>query len=290
MKKIFNIAFLILLIISFKNVSALESGKYIKNANNIIISEERYLELMDAGYTIDQIYNMTQNELDNANTDNDNIAISTKYLKTVTTTRYGTTTSETTEVTEQEYLNESGGQISLYASGSVETTYKKLTAQIVPSENGGGLMRYKAYLNWKNMPSNRSYDIIGMGFESGVVEIVYAVSFRNMYTYDGTTYVNGTHSQKISSNGVGAVFAQPENTISTLTHELTFEVRKVNSNSTVTSLHSAGDFAHAIDDVVLSTVNANYYTTNSSGLVLYSAIYNKYDTMSEADVYWTGTW
>ena len=113
MKKILTLAFFILLI-NAKNVSALDEtnstgkitmGKQIVNAQNVSIPEERFLKLLDAGYTLDEINNMDLDAYNNANLNNPNIAKTTKYLKTITTTLNGVTTNETVEISEEEYKN-----------------------------------------------------------------------------------------------------------------------------------------------------------------------------------------
>lgn len=289
MKKILTTAFLLLMFINFKNVSALENEtNSFTNSQNVTITEERFLELMNAGYTIDDIYSMDQTTYNNAVTSKNDIAITTKYYKTITTERYGNITNETIEISEKEYNNGNEGY-STFASGATETNYKRLTAMITRSEDDSDLMQYKTYLYWKSMPSTRSYDIIGMGFEGNLVNIAYFVEFRNLYTYGGTTYVSTAGQITEFSSGAGAVFKLPTNNISTLCQELTFEVQKNNSNETITELETGGDYSHATSSVSQSTVVANYHA-NTGGLTLYSAISNKYDNMPYAQVYWSGTW
>ena len=288
MKKILTFTFLLLLTISFKNVSALEEDIIIVNNNNVSITEERFLELMDAGYTINDIYNMDLETYNNANTNNEDIAVSTKYLKTTTTTRYGNTTSETTEVTEEEFNNSDSGNISIYASGTVETTYKKLTATITQSTTNSNRMKYRAYMYWKTLPSVRSNDIISMGFDSTLVSIGTGPDFYQLYTRNGYTYTDYEAYVKTFSNGVGAVFQLPSN-ITTLCQDISFEVVKANANSTIASQAGSGDYAHAIETVSGSTANNNYMA-NYSGLTLYSAINSKYDAMSSAQAIYNAAW
>ena len=288
MKKILIFAFLVLLTINSKNVSALEEDIIIVNNNNVSITEERYLELMDAGYTINDIYNMDLETYNNASTNNDNITSDTKYYKTITTTRYGSTSSETIEVTEEEFNEGDTGNISIYASGTVQTTYKKLTASIAASTTNSNRMKYRVYMYWKTLPSVRSYDIIGLGFDSTVVERATSPSFYQLYTRDGYTYTSYEAYLKNFTNGAGAVFELPTN-VTTISQDFYFEVLKENSSTTITQLNTAGDYAHAIETVSGSTANNNY-VANTIGLSLYSAINSKYDDMSSAQVLWTGTW
>lgn len=286
MKKILNITFLILLLLGFKNVSALEEDIYITNSKGVDITEERFLELMDAGYTLNDIYNMDLETYNNADTSNDDITASIKYYKTTTTTRYGNTNIETVEVTEEEYNNSEEYNTMIRAEGEVNTTYKKLYASINPSTSHPGKMTYRVYMHWKTMPVVRSNDIISMGYDSSVVSKSYGPYFTNLYTVNGYTYTSSSAYIKEFSNGVGAVF-DLHDTATTLNQELTFEVNK--AISTVTEQEGAGDYSHAIETVSGSTANNNY-SCSTLGITLYSAINSKYDAMSEADVYWTGTW
>ena len=288
MKKILTFAFLVLLAINSKNVSALEDNIIIVNSNNVSITEERYLELMDAGYTINDIYNMDLETYNNADTNNENITSETKYYKTITTTRYGSSSSETIEVTEEEFNEGDTGNISIYASGTVETSYKKLVASVAPSTTNSNRMKYRVYMYWKTLPSVRSNDIIGMGFDSTVVERATSPSFYQLYTRNGYTYTDYEAYLKNFTNGAGAVFQLPTN-VTTISQDFYFEVLKRNSNETVTRQQTAGDYAHAIETVSGSTANNNY-VANTIGLSLYSAINSKYDAMSSAQVIWTGSW
>ncbi len=289
MKKILKFTFLLLILISSKNAFATEENIYITNSKGVGITEERFLELMDAGYKIDDIYNMTQYEYENANTNNPNIVISTKYYKTTTMTRYGTTSTNTEEVTRAEYDNsEKNSNNNLRASGYVETSYKKLTASINPSTTHENKMTYKVYMHWKTMPSVRSYDIISLGFLSGYVDIYTGPYFTQLYTVNGTTYTSKVCYMNEFTAGVGAVFDLNDDA-KTLNQELTFDVKKVDSNEIVTSLRTRGDYAHATENVS-STTARNNYTAGMLGLALNQNIINKYDAMSEAQVYWEGTW
>ena len=288
MRKILIVTFSLLILIGFKNVSALEEDIYITNSKGVGITEERFLELMDAGYTLNDIYNMNKEEIDNANTDNPDIAVAVKYYKTTTTTKYGSTTHETTEVTEEEYNNSENYNNMIRASGEVNTSYKKLYASVTPSTNYAGKMTYRVYMHWKTMPKVRSNDIIGMGFDSTVVSMAYTPNFKQLYTVNGYTYTSQSAYVKTFSNGAGAVF-DLHDTATTLNQELTFEVNKRNANSTVTEQETAGDYAHAVETVSGSTANNNY-VASPLGLSLYNAINSKYDDMSAANVIWTGSW
>lgn len=290
MKRILKIAFLLLILLSSKNAFALEDDIYITNNKGVDMTEERFLELLDAGYTLNDVYNMTQNEYNNANTNNPNIIVDTKYYKTTTSTRYGKVEENTEEVTKEEYDNspEITPNSSLRISGYVATTYKKLTVTIDQSSTNTGKMNYKAYMHWKTMPSVRSNDIITLGFDPLYVKIYTGPFFTYLYTVNGYTYTTQSCSMKEFRAAVGAVFELHEDA-KTLNQELTFDIMKVDTSSTLTSLKAVGDYAHATETVSRNTANNNY-TAGMLGISLGSSILNKYDAMSEAQVYWEGTW
>ena len=115
MKKIITFILLTLLLVSVKTVYAEEintpsNDRSIINRSNIVINEDLFLTLLNAGYSVDEVYNMTEEELQNANLTPQGV-IATKYIKTTTITRYGITTSFSEEVSEFEYENAPDGPI-----------------------------------------------------------------------------------------------------------------------------------------------------------------------------------
>ena len=53
----------------------------------------------------------------------------------------------------------------MQSRGTVSTTYKSIVSTMSQVSNN---FRYKVSVSWKQMPSTRSYDIIGVGFEDDV--------------------------------------------------------------------------------------------------------------------------
>ena len=291
MKKIITFMFLTLLLISAKNVYATgmtppsNDNRSIINKNNIVIDEELFLTLLDAGYTVDEVYNMTEAELENANLTPVE-AMTTKYIKTTTITRGNDIISIDEEVTKEEYDN-SEKEIQIRASGTSETTYKRMTATITTYNSS--MMKYRNYLYWKQIPSNRSYDINAMGYESSYVKYASTINFYQMYTQNYVTTTSTGFYSKRTTTGAGASFQLPSGTITSLVSDMYIYVEKVNANITITNLVGAGDYAHATSSVT-STQAQNYTINHVNGIVLDSSISNKYDSMSPAYVYWSGTW
>ena len=194
--------------------------------------------------------------------------------------------SYTEEITEEEYNSADVNQTSVTKGNvTIENSYEKLTVSITTI---GSYYRYNADLEWKTMPSTRSYDTIGIGFPSSVKKLgglyfeqTYCTSASNCST--STSYVYSYSS----TNGVGVTFQQPSGSLYSLNHHMHFNVTK-NTTATITSQHAYGDFAHAISSVSLT--NAKKYTVSPSGIVFQSGVSSYYNNIGVAEATWYGTW
>ena len=131
-----------------------------ENYYGIEMTNSEYNTLLNLGFSEDEIYYMTEDTyLENKDLDAMLVVKDNKYYKTTYTDLAGN--SYTTEITEEEYEN----QPIINARGIVTTEYKEMISTI--SQNGNKF-RYKVNLLWRNMPSKRSYDIIGIGFDDDV--------------------------------------------------------------------------------------------------------------------------
>ena len=155
------------------------------NNNGIVITTTEYENLINLGFTESEILNMTITEF-NENKDLIGNVVSTndKYYRVIT--RYDndnniiSTTSE--EISEYAYNNNDlmFNSISpLSIDGYSETNYKKMRSQIISLTYG---YRYKMSVEWKNIPSTRSYDIIGIGIDTNVY-ISSDITFQKKYCY-----------------------------------------------------------------------------------------------------------
>lgn len=186
------------------------------------------------------------------------------------------------EITKEEYEN--SNNTATTRAAYVETTYKKLTSTI--SQNGS-YYRYKAELNWKSIPSTRSYDIIGIGFYPSV-KLRTSTTFSQYYCFsDGTCKTDSSNYPQIFSNGAGTSFKIPSGNLTTLKQTFYFDVEKANS-STVISQIAAADYSHATKSVTSN--NAKNYTVNTSGINLGSSITSSYDAINTANATWNGNW
>jgi len=216
------------------------------------------------------------------------VSETTKYYRTETDLSNSSSknNSVTYEITKEEYDN---ADISNLRSNPTthETTYKSMTSYIL---SNGSYYRYKNILNWKKMPSTRSYDIIGIGFLSLVKVLNNTTYFNQYYCYsDGSgCYTTYTNYPQIFTYGAGTSFALPTGSLSTLKETFYFDVTK-NTTNTITVQHAYADYAHATSTISLAN-SKKYSVDQNIAIALNSSISSYYDSMSIADASWTGTW
>lgn len=226
---------------------------------------------------------------------NDSVVV-TKYYKTTTIVDITNSTyslneinnSYSEEITKEEYDNFDLNNLIVpldYSNGYVETNYKKMTCSIVKN---GSVYRYKVVLEWKTMPSTRSYDIIGIGFPASV-KPQSSLAFNQNYCYtNGSCYTGVSYTPYIGVNGVGASFALPTGALSSLKQTLYVDMVKSDSSSTILRQYAYGDYSHATKSI--SYDNSRKYVVSSGGIVLNSSINDYYDTINTANATWSGTW
>lgn len=214
----------------------------------------------------------------------------TKYYKTVTFLGSDNTyilnnnkLSTTTEITEEEY-NNSNTLIRTNSSTTIETTYKKMTATITAN---GNYYRYKNRLVWKNIPKVRSYDIIGIGFQTSVKIKGNTYFSQNYCVVNSGCTTTTTNSPKIFANGAGTSFKIPTGDLYQLDQTFYFDVEK-NTQYTIINQTINGDYAHATSSISLA--NSKKYTMDFDKIELDTSVVNNYDTISSAQATWSGTW
>lgn len=224
---------------------------------------------------------------------NDFVLISqeTKYYKTITyykgdTQKLSTkSNSVTIEITEKEY-NEANVNNTNSNPTVSETTYKKMTSYIL---SNGSYYRYKNVLSWKNMPSVRSYDIIGIGFLQSVKIHNNTTYFEQYYCYTGgSCYTTSTNYPQIFVSGAGTSFKLPTGDINTLKQTFYFDVEK-NTSSTITTQKAYSDYSHATSSISLAN-SKKYSVIQSGGIVLDTGVSGYYDSIAVAEATWTGSW
>lgn len=251
-----------------------------ENYFGIEMTNTQYNNLLNQGFSEDEIYYMSEETFNNNKDLTASLAaVTSKYYKSIYTDLNGN--PQTVEISKSEYDNESSNQI----RGYVETTYKRMDAYITYINNS--YYRYKVTTGWKNMPSVRSYDIIGLAFEDNDVTFRDSTWFQYNYCISsGTCYVDGTYYDRKQSTYAGSyVYKFPSNAVS-MSATMYFDVVK-NTTATVTRQAIHGDYAHAIQNVNYDIYHN--HTMSISGLSLgTSAAY--YDEIPCADTGWTGSW
>lgn len=190
----------------------------------------------------------------------------------------------TEEISEAEY-NEAANKIQNNRDiGIVTTAYKRLTTSIY---NSGSYYQYKAELEWLNIPSSRSYDVIGIGHLASV-KYSHGMNFSQYYCINGggcTT--TGAYYSKQSSSGCGATFHLPDGNLSVLKQTFSYYVTK-NTSSTINYQAAYGDYSHATSSV--SSTQGQNYTISTSGIVFNGTTGNYYDNIPTAVATWSGSW
>ncbi len=272
---------LIMVLVFTLSLSSVNASDYI-NYFGVSMTSQQYNTLLELGFTEDEIYYMGEEHFEvNKNLSAELLSQSSRYYKTIYTGLGGE--EYTTEISESEYNNQSH----MDARGTVTTNYKNVITTI--SRNGTKL-RYKITVGWNSLPSTRSYDIIGIGFDDDV--------YINSPLYYSTHYcitsssdcVEDTiyYDQKILSTGGAKVFKLPATSVGarSLSSVLYYDVSK-NTSDTLTEVIMYGDYSHATSAVNYSLYTD--YTVNRNGIVLGDGL-GHYDAIPYAAERWTGTW
>ena len=266
------------------------AGAYYTNYNNIEMTENEYNNLVELGFTEDEIYLMGNTEFE-ANKDIEATLVSAteKYYKTTTIIQNGITTSSSEVISKEQYeLEKDATPVtrSIY-NGLVTTDYKHMLMEM--SQLNDVEMRLKITLTWLNIPSTRSNDIIGIGFEQAYVDINSSIYFQQNYTNSSGSHSSVTSIKQTFNTGASAVFDLPNGTISALSSYMYYDVIKVDEDYTINNMDAGGDYAHATSTI--SETNALKHSVNHvSGIVLQSSIQDYYDGINVATASFIGTW
>ena len=227
--------------------------------------------------------------------ENNNLELVAETIKYYKTTSYNSNYSlysanqlnhpvtTSVEITKEEYENsdqEAYNTLSAY----VETNYKKMTTSIYKN---GSFYRYKLDVDWKTMPSSRSYDIIGIGMNKSVT-IASSIFFNQYYCFsNGECKNNSAFYSKKTSTGGGASFKLPSGGLTVLKSTLYFDVKK-NVSATILQQNAYGDYSHATSSI--NSSNSQNYNIGSIGISLANSITKHYDNISVAEAIWDGNW
>lgn len=236
--------------------------------------------------------NASESEVSETN-DNEliKVADTIKYYKTIeyNPNVYSTMSNEnqifqkTYEITKEEYDN-ADKEISTQVSNSVSTVYKYMETSIYQN---GNYFTYKNQLVWRNFPSTRSYDIIGIGYPSNV-ELKGAINFYQEYSTSlGLNKTITQHYAKESINGIGASFKLPAGDLTSLRAVLSFDVKKATSE-TLYGQDAYGDYSHA--QKAISYADSKKFYISVSGVILDNSVVDNFDDISKTHVRWNYNW
>lgn len=254
------------------------ASEYI-NYYNISMTSQQYNNLLNLGFSEDEIYYMDQNTFEsNKDLSGELVSKNNKYYKTIYTGLDGN--SYSTEISEDEYENQS----SMNTRGTVSTEYKNMVTTITRLTN---TFRYKVTLAWKQMPSFRGYDIIGIGFNDDVYisSSLYFSYYYCLASGDCTTSTLYNYRQTTTTGG-SVVYKLPGSEAKSLTAVLYYDVSK-DTSSTITRLDMYGDYAHATNNVSYSQYSN--HGINVNGIILGTNI-GYYDAIPCAQSTWGGSW
>lgn len=255
------------MIVAFTFKSFGVKAEELTNYYGIEITANEYNNLINLGFTEDEIYYMDQTTFDaNSDIESTLLAKTIKYYKTVYPL-YGN--SYTEEVTEDEYFNH---KIDNQLRTTVSDSYKTVVSTI--SANGGNSFRYKVSTTWSSIPGNRSYDIIGIGISSNT-SISSSVYYYHRYAdSNGNFTTSYTYSnRKSTATGGAVVYHLPTGNITSLGATLYFDVNRTSG----TTISSCGDYSHAISNV--SSSNIADYVINIGGISLGPTLMGYYDAI-----------
>ena len=283
------------------NVCAASEAYYINN-NGIEMTESEYNNLVQLGFTEYQIYHMNnQVFMDNKDIEGELVSETKTYVKTTMTIRNGIKT-----ITHQTFpsLNAIMSDMQLnayqppgfspntygdYYDGLSIDTYRVVTSKITNIYDT--YMRYKVDEDYLSIPSVRSNDIIGIGIESSKVQMATGAYFEQNWITTSNNYdYDDICAPKYEATGGSAIYQLPTGSLSTLQAFIYFNVEKINSNQTLTSISAVGTHAHAIETVDLDDIYDNYTVNILYGILIDQPYDESYDVIMPAVATFIGEW
>lgn len=243
-------------------------GNY-TNYFGVEMTIDEYFTLVNLGFTDDEIYYMSEETFDE-NKDLAATLLTTnhKYLK-LTQSMYGV--QNVTELSELEFIQQTTMNQQNVPLGELDTSYIHEVSTI--SQNGAKY-RYKNTVDWYSIPSNKSYDVIAIGFYNDVY-IDSSVYFGYAYLNSNGNLTTSTlyYDKKSTAYGGSTVYKIPSS-LTSLSATIYFDVSK-NTNNTLTYLEFCGDYAHSLQTVTSSQA-ANHYI-GPLGIDFDSSVYNYFN-------------
>ena len=256
------------------NVGRPQASSNYVNYYGIEMTDDEYNTLLNLGFTDDEIKYMDERVFEeNKDLDATLVATTHKYLKIIYP-MYGA--SYVTELTEQQYLEQTSGQV-VAPLGEVTTLWLHEVGTI--SQNGSKY-RYKNSVNWTSPPPERYFDVIGIGFDTRVA-IDSSVYFNYVYMNASGNYTSSTlyYNKKSTASGGTTTYKLPS-TLYSLSANIYFDVSK-NTTDTLTELEFCGDYAHSLSSVTSS--QAANHAIGPLGIDFDASVYNYFNQIPCAD-------
>lgn len=271
-----NVKLIIAALICLVIFPVFTSAESIINNNGIVITEEEYNNF-EKVFTHARIMTMSEEQYEKYKTlDYSNITKEEKYIETTYNRSLNLTTER--ELTKEEYDNYPSPNSRLASDSQYyESTAKRLSLVLM----GGSTYNYVTLnVNWKYIPTTRSYDVIGFrGYDfefrdgSQIGEQIYYLdgSYHVInYAWDGTNIKRFDNGFGISMNIVNSDIDELQ----------LYTECDVEPTSNYPAIY--GSYQHAVNSVSLA--NSQNYTLGGSGLgnvfVFPYSISQKYDGMT----------
>ena len=276
MKKIF-----LLLVLSFTIMPIIVSADdtyYIDHGRTEITSQE-YDNLLNLGFEEREIYGMSVDEFNaNRNLTGEIIHEATLDL------------SEFPQLSLNPDRNIGGGLVNysgIVGGTSGESAYKKLTVYII-SINDGEYYRYKNTLEWKQIPSRRSWDIIAIGYDGAKLQLGISTTFTqewcNLYSECDSSFNANYYS---ISNAEVVVFKLPSGTLSSLSSYMYYSVIRRDTTQPIATITAVGDYAHATYNVSTPPTSSNISFLGEIWLTQHATYYDSFPEIDAvANVNW----
>lgn len=279
------IVFIVAIILSALSIECVNAKEFV-NKNGIYISNEQYNSLKN--FLDDKtIENLTESDFEILKDKSWNVTDTQSiYVKQVTNYINNIPRiSEQELLTEEQYNNVEETNISTYGNSGKsvwETTYKKIDIMLYTS-SGTSYNVMLMDLEWKKMPSVRSFDVMAMlgknfTFNSGTgyVNISYKIGVSN---YESTITSSNTNVYKNTGAGISFVVKLPTDS------DLSAYNLSMTAVGTVTNTSNSkvyGTYQHSQKNITQTQAMSHTYSTSGLGGVLTysdSAITNSYDNM-----------
>ena len=277
---------------------------YYTNLNNLDMTEQQYQNLLNQGFTEEQISRMDENEFqENKDVEATLVSENKKYMRMRTHLINGIKYTTSSVLSEEEYheaLLQANNPIHTrniqgdYYDGDFWDEIFEIVTRIANINDD--VFRYKLDVYWDTMPTDKYYDIMGIGFNANKIHIGSGISFREDWqTYsDVFDYLTDCYP-KSESTGGSVIFELPDVSTSSLknmSQYMYFYVVKNANVGTLSQIEAAGGYAHATAYYDPEETNGLYYnyTVNLGGIDIDSPYRSHYNIVGPVIGYFVGNW